>query len=55
MSPYYKWITIHVGYRNINYSQFTLAGHTILGAGIELHPGISGLALSPAGLTEQLQ
>jgi hypothetical protein len=40
MSPYYKWITIHVGYRNINYSQFTLAGHTILGAGIELHPGI---------------
>ena len=40
MSPYYKWITIHAGYRNINYSQFTLAGHTILGAGIELHPGI---------------
>ena len=40
MSPYYKWITILAGYRNINYSQFTLAGHTILGAGIELHPGI---------------
>ena len=40
MSPYYKWITIHAGYRNINYSQFTLAGHTILGAGVELHPGI---------------
>jgi len=40
MSPYYKWITIHAGYRNINYSQFTLAGHTILGAGIELRPGI---------------
>jgi len=40
MSPYYKWITIHAGYRNINYSQFTLAGHTFLGAGIDLHPGI---------------
>ena len=40
MSPYYKWITIHAGYRNINYSQFTLAGHTFLGAGVELHPGI---------------
>src|SRR5664279_1859181 len=40
MSPYYKWITIHAGYRNINYSQFTLAGHTILGAGIELRQGI---------------
>jgi hypothetical protein len=40
MSPYYKWITIHAGYRNVNYSQFTLAGHTFLGAGVELHPGI---------------
>jgi len=40
MSPYYKWITIHAGYRNINYSQFTLAGHTFLGAGVDLHPGI---------------
>ena len=40
MSPYYKWITIHAGYRNLNYSQFTLAGHTILGAGAELRPGI---------------
>lgn len=40
MSPYYKWITIHAGYWNVNYSQFTLAGHTFLGAGIELRPGI---------------
>lgn len=40
MSPYYKWITIHAGYRNINYSQFTLAGYTFLGAGVELRPGI---------------
>jgi hypothetical protein len=40
MSPYYKWITFHAGYRNINYSQFTLAGHTFLGAGVDLHPGI---------------
>ncbi len=40
MSPYYKWITIHAGYRNINYSQFTLAGRTFLGAGVDLHPGI---------------
>ncbi len=40
MSPYYKWLTIHAGYRNINFSQFTLAGHTFLGGGVELHPGI---------------
>jgi len=40
ISPKYKWITLHVGYQNLNYSQFTLAGHTILGAGVDLTPGI---------------
>jgi hypothetical protein len=40
ISPNYKWITLHAGYQNLNYSQFTLAGHTILGAGIDLNPGI---------------
>ena len=40
MSPYYKWITLHAGYRNINFSQFTLAGRTFLGGGLELNPGI---------------
>lgn len=39
LSPSYKWITVHAGYRNLNYSPFTLAGHTFLGAGIELRPG----------------
>jgi hypothetical protein len=38
MSPTYKWITVHAGYRNLQYSPFTLNGHTILGAGVELHP-----------------
>ena len=35
MSPYYKWLTLHVGYRNINFSRYTLSGHTFLGAGVE--------------------
>lgn len=39
LSPRYKWITLHLGYRNLNFSGFTLAGHTIAGAGIELNPG----------------
>lgn len=39
LSPSYKWITIHGGYRNLKFSDFTLAGHTFLGAGIELNPG----------------
>lgn len=39
LSPHYKWITVHLGYRNINFSPYTLAGYTILGAGVELNPG----------------
>lgn len=39
MSPTYKWITVHAGYRNITFSPYTMAGHTILGAGVELNPG----------------
>lgn len=39
LSPHYKWITVHAGYRNLNYSPFTLAGHTFLGAGVDLRPG----------------
>jgi len=40
LSPHYKWITLHGGYRNITYSPYTLGGHTILGAGVDLTPGI---------------
>lgn len=39
LSPSYKWITVHVGYRNVRFSDFTLAGRTFAGAGIELTPG----------------
>lgn len=38
ISPQYKWITAHVGYRSLNYSPLTLNGHTFLGGGIELQP-----------------
>jgi hypothetical protein len=39
MSPTYKWITFHAGYRNISFSPYTLGGITICGGGIELKPG----------------
>jgi len=39
VSPTYKWATVHAGYRNINFSPFTLAGHTFLGGGFEVNPG----------------
>jgi hypothetical protein len=40
LSPTYKSFTAHLGYRNMNFSRFTLAGHTFLGGGFEFKPGI---------------
>jgi len=39
LSPHYKWFTAHLGYRNLNFSSYTLAGYSILGAGFEMNPG----------------
>lgn len=39
VSPYYKWAKFHLGYRNVHFSPYTLAGHTFLGVGVELNPG----------------
>lgn len=40
LSPRYKWVTLHLGYRNMSFSSYTLSGYTFLGAGVELTPGI---------------
>jgi hypothetical protein len=53
VSPYYKWIKLHLGYRSLTWSNYALAGHSIAGAGFELTPGkfrigfISGRLLKP--------
>lgn len=39
ISPYYKWITVHAGWRNMTFSPYTMTGRTFLGGGIELNPG----------------
>ena len=39
LSPQYKWITAHLGHRNLTHSSWTLSGHQIFGAGLELTPG----------------
>lgn len=39
LSPHYKWLKVHLGYRSVRFSPYTLAGHSMLGAGIELNPG----------------
>ena len=44
ISPTYRWLTLHLGYRNVSFSEFTLNGHTFLGAGLEARPGKFRLA-----------
>jgi hypothetical protein len=39
ISPTYKWVKLHLGYRSLSFSRYTLDGHVFLGAGIELNPG----------------
>lgn len=39
LSPHYKWAKAHLGWRSLNFSQFTLNGQQIMGAGLELTPG----------------
>ena len=34
VSPYYKWAKLHLGYRNIRFSNHTLGGANFLGAGL---------------------
>jgi hypothetical protein len=39
LSPSWRWASVHLGYRNLTWSPYTLAGQTFLGAGLELNPG----------------
>lgn len=38
LSPRYKWVTTHIGYRSIKFSDFSLSGNQFLGVGVELNP-----------------
>ena len=40
VSPTYKWMRLHLGYRNMLFSPFTFEGQSFKGAGIELTPGM---------------
>ncbi|HFA49083.1 MAG TPA: hypothetical protein ENJ95_08705 [Bacteroidetes bacterium] len=39
LSPAWKWGKLHLGYRNLSFSPFILAGQTMYMAGLELTPG----------------
>ena len=38
VSPKYKWVTAHLGWRSMTFSPYTLNGHSFLGAGLEIEP-----------------
>lgn len=38
ISPTYKWITVHAGYRSMNFSEYSLSGALFLGGGVEVKP-----------------
>lgn len=38
LSPYYKWVRLHVGYRSMRFNPYTLSGLQFFGAGVELEP-----------------
>ncbi len=46
ISPKYKGYTLHLGYRNIQFSQYTLSGLTFLGVGAEIKPKDSWFEIS---------
>lgn len=40
LSPSYKWITVHGGYRSFQLSRYLLSGINMVGGGLDLKPGI---------------
>ena len=38
VSPKYKWVTAHLGYRSLAFSEYSLSGNQFLGVGLELAP-----------------
>jgi hypothetical protein len=38
ISPKYKWLTGHLGFRSMQFSEFTLGGLIFLGGGVEIKP-----------------
>src|SRR5690606_19845114 len=52
LSPQYKWAKLHLGWRSLDFSQFTLNGQQILGAGFTLDPGKFRLAFMQGRFNE---
>ena len=59
-SPSYKWATVHLGWRSMYFSPYTLAGRQFFGVGTELTPGkvyiggLVGTIRNPLALRDSL-
>lgn len=51
VSPSYKWVTIHAGYRSFNISPLLMSGSQVKGLGLELNPGPFQLLVFKGDLT----
>jgi hypothetical protein len=38
ISPKYRWLTVHAGFRSLEFSEYTLSGAMFLGGGVEIKP-----------------
>lgn len=38
LTPTYKWVTGHIGYSSMSFSNYTMNGHLFLGVGVDLAP-----------------
>lgn len=38
LSPHYKWIKVHIGYRSMKFNPYTFSGLQFYGGGVELEP-----------------
>lgn len=60
MSPTLGWATLHLGWRNMNFSPYTLGGRTFFGVGTELRPGkfyvgaLAGSIQNPLAIRDSL-
>lgn len=54
-TPQYKWVKAYVGYSSMTFSDYTLAGHTFFGGGLELTPGNWNVGLMYGRLRKAVQ
>ncbi len=55
LSARHDWIAVHGGFRNPTFSNFTLAGHQMLGGGIDLSPGIFRVSVAAGQLMRAVE